>query len=293
MIRAVLRIFKGILSGRDGEGRERGFKEAREGAGSSEEDGATEVRDEVIRRALDVIGEQLDVEKLVEEARKDLTSALNRVTEYFGLEKLVVLDDSGKPIGIVGDGRMEGGLINAVYTIRESLGDVDTILVTSEDSTNYLALCLDEYVVVCESKMTLSDADIFMLKNDLGKVIDAAVSGQRVKSEIPFVVIDEHGLVILSNVDRCEEVGALISQLYRFVKDHVEGSIEWIKMTTGENKTLAVKPHNDFLIAFVVESDVEDADDACEETVKTLIEKVERAVAGSPSPPAEKGEGLT
>ncbi|WP_456481878.1 hypothetical protein [Methanopyrus sp.] len=292
MIRAILRIFKSILSRRGGrEKPEPG--EVRGGTESPEEGETAEVRDEVIQRALDVIGEQLDVEKLVEEAREDLTSALSRVTEYFGLEKLVVLDDSGKPIGVVGEGRVKSGLIDAVYTIRESLDDVDTILVTSEDSTNYLALCLDEYVVVCESRMTLSDADIFMLKNDLGKVIDAAVSGQRVTSEVPFVVIDEHGLVILSNVDRCEEVGALISQLYRFVKDHVDGSIEWIKMTTSENKTLAVKPHNDFLIAFVVESDVEDADEACEETVKTLIEKVERAVTGSPSPSAEKGEGLT
>ncbi|WP_457620536.1 hypothetical protein [Methanopyrus sp.] len=291
MIRAILKVFKSILSRRTSEERRAGVERAREDVEGPKED--AKVRDEVIQRALDVIGEQLDVGKLVEEAREDLTSALNRVTKYFGLEKLVVLDDSGKPIGIVGEGRVKNGLINAVYTIRDSLDDVDTILVTSEDSTNYLALCLDDYVVICESKMTLSDADIFMLKNDLGKVIHAAVSGQRVKSEIPFIVIDEHGLVILSNVDRCEEVGALISQLYRFVEDHVDGSVEWIKMTTGENKTLAVKPYNDFLIAFVVESDVEDVDDACEETVKTLIEKVERAVAKSPSPPAENSEGLT
>ncbi|WP_457614752.1 hypothetical protein [Methanopyrus sp.] len=291
MIRTILRVFKNILSRRKGKEVESEVGETKGGTEDPEED--AEVRDEVIQRALEVIGEQLDVEKLVEEASKDLTSALNRVTEYFNLEKLVVLDNSGKPIGIVGDGRVKNRLINAVYTIRESLDDVDTIVITSEDSTNYLALCLDDYVVICESKMAMSDADIFMLKNDLGKVVHAADSGQRVKSEIPFVVIDEHGLVILSNVDRCEEVGALISQLYRFVEDHIDGSVEWIKMTTDDGKTLAVKPYNNFLIAFVVESDIENADDACEETVKTLIEKIESTVAGSPSTPAEKSEGLT
>jgi len=242
------------------------------------EEEAREVREEALQRALQIASKQLEPDELVETAKRDMSKALSELREYFGFERMVVIDRDGKPIGMSGGGSFETELIEALRSVFEAAETADTIIVSSEsEGPNYLAVKINDSIAICETKTTPSDADIFMLRNDLSMVIESAsLPASTEETDTPYVVTDRQGLVVASSgVSNPDRIAAEVSRLADFLDEHLVGELEWVKLTTDSGETLAVKPYKDVLVAFVVESDLEEVDEECEKVAKSLASSLE------------------
>ncbi len=258
-----------------------------------EDEHAREAREEAIQRALQIASKQLEPEKLVETARKDMSKALDELREYFGFEWMAVIDERGKPIGMSGDGSFDHELIDAIKRVFETARDADTIIVSSEESSNYLAVKVNGSVAICETRTTPSDADVFMLRSDLSMVVESAKvpSPAEEETEVPYVIVDRQGLVVDSQgIREPDRAAAEISRLIDLLDDYMEVHLEWVKLGTKSGKTLAVKPYKDVLIAFVVESDPEEVDEKCERIAKSLMSKLEFLIGRTTESSESKAE---
>ncbi len=258
-----------------------------------EDEYAREAREEAIQRALQIASKQLEPEKLVETARKDMSKALDELREYFGFEWMAVIDERGKPIGMSGDGSFDHELIDAIKRVFETARDADTIIVSSEESSNYLAVKVNGSVAICETRTTPSDADVFMLRSDLSMVVESAKvpSPAEEETEVPYVIVDRQGLVVDSQgIREPDRAAAEISRLIDLLDDYMEVHLEWVKLGTKSGKTLAVKPYKDVLIAFVVESDPEEVDEKCERIAKSLMSKLEFLIGRTTESSESKAE---
>ncbi|MEO2240845.1 MAG: hypothetical protein ABGY09_02110 [Euryarchaeota archaeon] len=286
MLSTVARIvgkFKRLFKGR---GEEERVEEP-------EDEHVREAREEAIQRALQIASKQLEPEKLVETARKDMSKALDELREYFGFEWMAVIDERGKPIGMSGDGSFDHELIDAIKRVFETARDADTIIVSSEEGSNYLAVKVNGSVAICETKTTPSDADVFMLRSDLSMVVESAKTPSPTKeeSEVPYVITDRQGLVVDSQgIREPDRAAAEISRLIDLLDDYMEVHLEWVKLGTKSGKTLAVKPYKDVLIAFVVESDPEEVDEKCEKIAKSLTSKLELLIGHAAESSGSKAE---
>ncbi len=258
-----------------------------------EDEHAREAREEAIQRALQIASKQLEPEKLVETARKDMSKALDELREYFGFEWMAVIDERGKPIGMSGDGSFDHELIDAIKRVFETARDADTIIVSSEEGSNYLAVKVNGSVAICETRTTPSDADVFMLRSDLSMIVESAKvpSPAEEETEIPYVITDRQGLVVDSQgIREPDRAAAEISRLVDLLDDYMEVHLEWVKLGTKSGKTLAVKPYKDVLIAFVVESDPEEVDEKCERIAKSLTSKLEFLIGHTTESSESKAE---
>ncbi len=249
-----------------------------------------ETRKEMVSRIAEITAKKFSVEDIVEEAKKDLGAALDRVADYFGLSRMVIYDEDGKMIGVTG-GPVNEKLVKAAFMVKESLDNVDNIMVFSEESKNYSVIFVDDYIVVCESDAALTDADVFMLQTDIGKVISASVEAGA-EIDVPYLVADMAGFLVDSNMENADHLAAIMIDLMRKSREYFEGDLIWIKATTDLGKTLAMRVEGDVLIAFVVEADPETVDEKCEEVFQIIKRNFEESGL-LPREGTSEGEGTS